>query len=173
MGRGGTGTAALVALLSAPAPAPGPLLSAVEHLGRMRHEAALPGFLHLLKSEHPEVVLASLAAIRKLKPQRRSRDIFVAMEHPSTEVREAAVATLRECGDAWAAAALLSWSKRHRRDRVVASAARLVAARLQDRHGALPAPAEGALTLLEDSNTCGGELSIPAADIGAVSLPPR
>ena len=110
---------------------------------------------------------------RKAASGEEGREKAAAAAGRRTMVREAAVATLRECGDAWAAAALLSWSKRHRRDRVVASAARLVAARLQDRHGALPAPAEGALTLLEDSNTCGGELSIPAADIGAVSLPPR
>ena len=43
-------------------------------------------------------------------------------------------------------------------------AARLVAARLQDRHGALASAEKGALSLLEVTDTTGGEVSIADAD---------
>ena len=158
VGRGGSGTAALVALLSDPTAAPGPLVSAAEQLGRMRYAPALPGLLHLLHSEHPEVVLAALAALRKLRAAGTSRAVFRVMNHKSAALREAAVGTLAACGDAWAAAALLDWAKRNRKDRSVAGSARITAARLHDRFGVLAEAEKGALSLSETSES--GALSL-------------
>jgi len=170
IGRGDAGTATLVSVLSAPLTSPGPLISAAEQLGRMRHAPALPGLLHLLNSEHPEVVVAALGALRKLRKPNTARAIFGVMESPSAAAREAAVAALGDCGDAWAAAALKGWAKRNRRDRAVASAARLTAARLHDRFGALTEAEAGSLSMVGEEEALDGALSLPKHQAGQVSL---
>ncbi len=167
-GRGASGLGDITELLLDDTANHSAVLAAIEQLGRLRHQPALEGLLHRLSSDQDEVVAAAVEALRRLRSPAAIRPLVGVLDRPEVGLRMAAINALEEVGDAWAAAALRDWGRRNRRDHQPSAAARLAAARLEERHGALTGGELGAFAL---SGPAGGSgaLSLSAAP-GGLSL---